>query len=41
MSPHFRPRRDLMTTGAHRAELTVRFAIWEQIAGVVGLATVD
>jgi putative transposase len=27
ISPHFRPRRHLMTTAAHRAEMTVRFAI--------------
>jgi putative transposase len=28
-----------MTAAAHRAETTVRFAIWEQITGVAGLAT--
>jgi putative transposase len=39
ISPHFRPRRHLMTAAAHRAEMTVRFAIWEQITGVAGLAT--
>jgi putative transposase len=39
ISPHFRPRRRLMTAAAHRAETTVRFAIWEQITGVAGLAT--
>jgi putative transposase len=39
ISPHFRPGRHLMTAGAHRAEMTVRFAIWEQITGVAGLAT--
>jgi putative transposase len=39
ISPQFRPRRHLMTAGAHSAEMTVRFAIWEQITGVVGLAT--
>jgi putative transposase len=39
ISPHFRPSRHLMTAGAHRAEMTVRFAIWEQITGVTGLAT--
>ncbi|WP_455569889.1 IS6 family transposase [Streptomyces rishiriensis] len=39
ISPHFRPRRHLMTAGAHRAEMTVRFAIWEQITGVAGLVT--
>ncbi|WP_375137820.1 IS6 family transposase [Streptomyces sp. NWU49] len=37
ISPHFRPRRHLMTAPDHRAEMTVRFAIWEQITGTVGL----
>jgi putative transposase len=39
ISPHFRPRRHLMTAAAHRAEMTVRFAIWDQNTGVAGLAT--
>ncbi|AQW48324.1 transposase [Streptomyces hygroscopicus] len=34
ISPHFRPRRHLMTAPQHRAEMTVRFTIWEQITGV-------
>lgn len=38
ISTHFRPRRHQMTATAH-AEITVRFAIWEQITGVTGLAT--
>jgi putative transposase len=38
ISPHLRPRRHRMTAPGHRAEMTVRFAIWEQITGVVGLA---
>ncbi|MBL3670776.1 IS6 family transposase [Streptomyces sp. M2CJ-2] len=33
ISPHFRPRRHLMTASGHRAEMTVRFVIWEQITG--------
>ncbi|MFD4763620.1 IS6 family transposase [Streptomyces sp. NPDC058439] len=37
ISPHFRPRRHLMTATDHRAEMTVRFAIWEQITGTAGL----
>jgi putative transposase len=37
--PHFRPRRHLMPAHDYRAEMTVRFAIWEQITGVAGLAT--
>ncbi|MGW8836079.1 IS6 family transposase [Streptomyces hirsutus] len=36
ISPHFRPRRHLMTGIQHRAEMTVRFAIWEQVTGVTG-----
>ncbi|MFH9970113.1 transposase, partial [Streptomyces mirabilis] len=31
ISPHFRPRRHLMTAPDHRAEMTLRFAIWENI----------
>ncbi|QDO46958.1 IS6 family transposase [Streptomyces sp. RLB3-17] len=33
ISPHFRPRRHLMTAPDHRAEMTVRFTIWEHITG--------
>ncbi|MGY3056628.1 putative transposase [Streptomyces sp. TE3672] len=36
ISPHFRPRRHLMTGTQHRTEMTVRFTIWEQITGVTG-----
>ena len=32
ISPHFRPRRHLMTAADHRAEMTLRFAIWDQAA---------
>jgi putative transposase len=39
ISPHFRPRRHLIPAHDYRAEMTVRFAIWEQITGVTGLAT--
>jgi putative transposase len=39
ISPHFRPRRHLMPAHDYRAEMTVRFAIWEQITGVANLAT--
>ncbi|WP_405753425.1 IS6 family transposase [Streptomyces sp. NBC_00012] len=31
ISLHFRPHRHLMTASDHRAEMTVRFAIWDQI----------
>ncbi|WP_331754042.1 IS6 family transposase [Streptomyces sp. NBC_00826] len=36
ISPHFRPRRHLMTGTQRRAEMTVRFTIREQITGVTG-----
>jgi putative transposase len=39
ISPHFRPRRHLMTAPEHRAEMTIRFAIWDQITGAVGRPT--
>ncbi|MGW0846744.1 IS6 family transposase [Streptomyces sp. NPDC002787] len=38
ISPHFRPRRHLIPASRYRAEMTVRFAIWEQITGAAGLA---
>ncbi|MEE1743002.1 IS6 family transposase, partial [Streptomyces sp. JV184] len=37
ISPHFRLRRHLMTATHCRAETTTRFAIRDQITGVVGL----
>jgi putative transposase len=39
ISPHFRPRHHLMPAHDYRAEMTVRFAIWEHITGVADLAT--
>ncbi|MEW2490406.1 DDE-type integrase/transposase/recombinase, partial [Streptomyces sp. NPDC048411] len=39
ISPHFRPRRHLLTATDYRAEMTARFAIWEQITGVACLPT--
>ncbi|MCX4851368.1 IS6 family transposase [Streptomyces sp. NBC_00893] len=33
ISPHFRPRRHLMTATEYRTEMTVRFAIWDQATG--------
>ncbi|MFE4960736.1 IS6 family transposase [Streptomyces sp. NPDC056653] len=39
ISPHFRPRRRLMTAPDHRLEMTVRFAIWDQITGATGRPT--
>ncbi len=37
ISPHFRPRRHRMTAAHYRTEMTTRFAIWDQVTGVVGL----
>ncbi|MEW2121438.1 DDE-type integrase/transposase/recombinase [Streptomyces sp. NPDC005474] len=39
ISPPFRPRRRLMTAAAHRAAMSIRFAIWDQITAVAGLST--
>lgn len=33
ISPHFRPRRHLMTSTEYRTEMTTRFAIWDEITG--------
>ncbi|WSJ93119.1 hypothetical protein OG395_07755 [Streptomyces sp. NBC_01320] len=34
ISPHFRPRRHLMSAPGYRAEMTIRFASWDQATGV-------
>jgi hypothetical protein len=34
ISPHFRPRRHLMTAPDYRIEMQYRFTIWNQITGV-------
>ena len=39
ISPHFRPRRHLMAASEYRAEMTVRFAIWDRITGATTLPT--
>ncbi|WP_331763825.1 IS6 family transposase (plasmid) [Streptomyces hirsutus] len=39
ISPHFRPRRHLMTAAGHRAEMTIRFSIWDQITGAAAMPT--
>ncbi|MCX4851799.1 IS6 family transposase [Streptomyces sp. NBC_00893] len=36
ISPHFRPRRHLMTATEYRTEMTTRFAIWDQATGAAG-----
>ncbi|MCX4530053.1 IS6 family transposase (plasmid) [Streptomyces sp. NBC_00841] len=40
ISPHFRPRRHLLTAPNYRAEMIIRFAIWDQITGVASLPAV-
>jgi putative transposase len=39
ISPYFRPRRHLMTAHDYRAEMAIRFAIWDQITGTVDQPT--
>jgi len=39
ISPHFRPRRHLMTATDYRTEMIIRFAIWDHITGSVALPT--
>jgi putative transposase len=39
ISPHFRPHRHLMTASQHRAEMTIRFATWDQITGAASRPT--
>jgi putative transposase len=37
ISPHFRPRRHLLTAPEHRLEMTIRFTVWDHITGTTGL----
>jgi transposase-like protein len=39
ISPHFRPHRHLMTATDYRAEMSIRFAIWDQITGAADRPT--
>ncbi len=39
ISPHFRPHRHRLSAHDYRAEMTVRFAIWEQITRAAGPST--
>ncbi|MCX4427009.1 IS6 family transposase [Streptomyces mirabilis] len=39
--PHFRPHRHLMSAPDHRAEMTIRFAIWDQITGAADQPATD
>lgn len=34
ISPHFRPRRHLMTASDYREEMRTRFAVWNEVTGV-------
>lgn len=34
ISPHFRPRRHLLTARDYRQEMTERFTVWNQVTGV-------
>ena len=38
ISPHFRPRRHLMTAPDYRLEMTIRFTFWNQITGASATA---
>ncbi|MEV0695540.1 IS6 family transposase [Streptomyces sp. NPDC050388] len=38
ISPHFRPHRHLLTAPGHRAEMTLRLALWDHVTGVVSVA---
>lgn len=39
ISPRFRPYRHRMTAAHHRAEMTVRFIVWDQITGAAARPT--
>jgi putative transposase len=39
ISPHFRPRRHLMTAAEHRLEMAIRFTLWGHITKNIGLPT--
>jgi putative transposase len=39
ISPHFRPHRHLMTASQHRAEMTIRLAMWDHVTGAASRPT--
>ncbi|MBU3864810.1 IS6 family transposase, partial [Streptomyces sp. 4503] len=39
ISPHFQPRRHLMTATEYRTQMSTRFTIWDQITGRAALPT--
>ncbi|MFE3412004.1 IS6 family transposase, partial [Streptomyces mirabilis] len=41
ISPRFRPHRHLMSAPDYRAEMTIRFAIWDQITGAADQPATD
>jgi putative transposase len=38
ISPHFRPHRHSLSATHHRAEMIIRFAIWDHITGLPATA---
>jgi len=38
ITPHFRPRRHLLTASEWRREMTDRFAVWNEITGLSAAA---
>jgi putative transposase len=38
ISPHFRPRRHLLTADDYRTEMTRRFAVWNEVTGLTAAA---
>ena len=38
ISPHFRPRRHRLTADDYRTEMTLRFAIWNEVTGLTAAA---
>jgi putative transposase len=39
ISPYFRPRRHLIPASDYRAEMAIRFAIWNQVTSTAGKPT--
>lgn len=37
ISPHFRPHRHSLSATHYRAEMIIRFALWDQMTGITGL----
>ena len=39
ISPHFQPHRHLMTAPHYRAEMTIRFTIWDHVTSTESTTT--